>query len=45
MVLTCEPAADVPLDGCNPDVREKVYEPDACHPLARRFSAASTSPL
>ena len=27
MVLTCEPAADVPLDGCNPDVREKCTSP------------------
>jgi hypothetical protein len=45
MVLTCEPAAVAPLEGCSPEALDNVYEPNACHPRARRFSAEITSPL
>src|SRR5262245_24021591 len=45
IVLTCGPPAVAPLETCSPHVLENVYEPNACQPLDRRFSAAITTPL
>ena len=44
-MLTCDAAAVAPLDTCRPDTLENVYEPNACQPRERRFSAATTTPL
>jgi hypothetical protein len=33
------------LVGCNPVVREYVYDANMDHPLDRRFSTAVTTPL
>ena len=44
-VLTCGPAAVAPLEACSPYAFDSVYEPCACQPSARRFSATMTRPL
>ena len=45
MVLTCEPAAVVPLDGCNPDVREIGVRARRVPPIGTSFFRGEHQPV